>query len=185
MDPGEPVEVPPQASTWRSRGCGAAALVGVAGLAITQPVLDLFGKNPEFFVAGRYNATQIVVFALLVAFAPGLVAVAAVRLAWLVHPRAGVVTFALALAGFAFLFGLVVLDHLGVDAPWAVFVGALALAGFVVYVTQTASRPTRSSRSSPLAMWRSCCCSSLRVPRRSSSWVGRPRAAKARCNRLN
>jgi Sulfatase len=137
MDPGEPVEVPPQASTWRSRGYGAAALVGVAGLAITQPVLDLFGKNPEFFVAGRYSATQIVGFALLVAFAPGLAAVAAVRLAWLVHPRAGVVTFALALAGFAFLFGLVVLDHLGVDAPWVVFVGALAFAGFVVYVAQT------------------------------------------------
>jgi Sulfatase len=137
MDPGALVEARPRAGTWRNRGYGAAALLGVAGLAITQPVLDLFGKNPEFFVAGRYSSTQIVVFALLVAFAPGLAAVAAVRLAWLVHPRAGVVTFALALAGFAFLFGLVVLDHLGVDGPWAVFAGALAFAGVVIYVART------------------------------------------------
>lgn len=127
----------PRSLTRRHRGYGAAALVGVAGVAITQPVLDLFGKNPEFFVAGRYGATQIVVFALLVAFLPGLTAVAAVRLAWLVSPRVGDVTFASALAGFAFLFGLVVLDHLGVDGPWLVFAGASALAGSSVYVVHT------------------------------------------------
>jgi hypothetical protein len=118
---------------WRP-GHGDAALFGVAGLAITQPVLDVFGRNPEFFVAGRYDTPQIVVFALVVAFVPGLAAVAAVRLAGLVHPRAGEVTFAVALAGLAFLFGLVVLDQLGVDDPLPVFAGALALAGLVVVV---------------------------------------------------
>ena len=37
-------------------------LVGLAGLAITQPVLDLMGRNPEFFVAGSYTSSQIIWF---------------------------------------------------------------------------------------------------------------------------
>ena len=39
-----------------SAGARPLALVGLAALAITQPVLDLMGRNPEFFVAGRYTS---------------------------------------------------------------------------------------------------------------------------------
>ena len=53
------------AGTVRSR---SLVILGLSGLAVTQPLLDLFGRNPEFFVAGRYNAGQIVWFALVVAF---------------------------------------------------------------------------------------------------------------------
>ena len=42
----------------------------VSGLAVAQPLLDLFGNNPEFFVAGNYSRAQIVGFALLIALVP-------------------------------------------------------------------------------------------------------------------
>jgi hypothetical protein len=122
---------------------GSAALMGVAGLAITQPVLDLFGRNPEFFVAGRYGARQIVVFGVLVALVPALVAIVGSTAASLAHPRLGVVVHAGALAGFVFLFGLVLLDSLGVDAAWIAFLVAAALAGAVVWLERT-RKPMRT-----------------------------------------
>src|SRR5690606_3543239 len=70
---------PPPHAGWRRFGTQAASLLGVAGVAICQPVLDLFGRNPTFFVAGRYSAGQIVAFALVVALPPAAVAVAPVR----------------------------------------------------------------------------------------------------------
>ena len=41
----------------------AFIILGLSGLAVTQPLLDLFGQNPEFFVAGNYSRAQIVWFA--------------------------------------------------------------------------------------------------------------------------
>ena len=51
--------VEPVRSAWQ----GAAILTGLAGVAITQPVLDMLGRNPEFFVAGAYRPRQVVGFA--------------------------------------------------------------------------------------------------------------------------
>ena len=45
---------------------GGAAL---AGLAVAQPLLDLFGRNPGFFVAQDASTADIVAFALVVTFA--------------------------------------------------------------------------------------------------------------------
>ncbi len=52
------------------------ALLALSGLAVAQPLLDLFGKNPEFFVAAETTRAQIVAFGLAVAFGVPLVAVA-------------------------------------------------------------------------------------------------------------
>ena len=38
----------------------ALIILGLSGLAVAQPLLDLFGNNPEFFVAGNYSRAQIV-----------------------------------------------------------------------------------------------------------------------------
>ncbi|HEX6567933.1 MAG TPA: sulfatase-like hydrolase/transferase, partial [Acidimicrobiales bacterium] len=80
---------------------------------------------------------QIVVFGLLVALVPSLVAVAGSTVAWLAHPRLGAFVHGGALAGFAFLFGLVVADHLGVGAWWLTLAGAAALAALVVWLHRT------------------------------------------------
>jgi hypothetical protein len=63
-----------RARAWRVLVVDGLVLLGLAGVAVTQPVLDLFGSNPTFFVAGGYGRRQIVAFALVVAFVPGLVA---------------------------------------------------------------------------------------------------------------
>jgi hypothetical protein len=79
------------------------ALWALFGVGITQPILDLYGKNPEVFIAGRATRTQIVVFALVATLGPVLLA-------------AGV------LVATKLLFG----DR----AQSVVFIGLLGIAGF-------------------------------------------------------
>jgi len=112
---------------WRTLATDAAVLVGLAGLAITQPVLDLFGNNPTFFVAGNYGRRQIVMFALVVASVPAAVAVALSVPFALAGRRAARAAHAVAVAVLAGLFGLVVGQSLDLEAT----VPALALAAAV------------------------------------------------------
>ena len=50
-----------------------AALVGVAGVAIAQPVLDAFGQSPETFIFRDVEGLDVVLFALAVVLVPPLV----------------------------------------------------------------------------------------------------------------
>jgi hypothetical protein len=68
---------------WRTEGRYALELAGLAGLAIAQPVLDVFGRSPETFVALDATRVDIVAFGVLVAFGP---AVALWLLALLARP---------------------------------------------------------------------------------------------------
>src|SRR5688572_22339847 len=49
------------------------ALLGATGVAITQPLLDVFGKSPETFIFRHAHREDLVVFALFVALVPPLV----------------------------------------------------------------------------------------------------------------
>jgi len=62
---------------------------GLAALAVSQPVLDLFGRNPTFFVARSATDGEILAFGCVVAFVPALGAVALVAGAAALHERAG------------------------------------------------------------------------------------------------
>jgi hypothetical protein len=107
------------------------SLIGLVGLAITQPILDLMGRNPEFFVAGRYTSSQIVEFALVVAVVPSLVVFAVFGVARLAHPRLGGAVHALIVALLGALFGNVLARGLGADGGrWALVaaVGGAAVA---------------------------------------------------------
>jgi hypothetical protein len=115
----------------------SAALVGVAGLAVTQPVLDVFGRNPEFFVVGRYRTREIVLFALIVALLPAAVAIAAATVAWLAHPTLGAIAYGGALAGFGVLFALLVLHTAGVDHQWLALGAAAGIAALLVWLDRT------------------------------------------------
>ncbi len=108
----------------------ALALVGLTGLAVTQPVLDLMGRNPEFFVAGRYSGGQIVAFGLVVALIPSVALVAVFLLGWLAHRRVGDVLHLVLLALLGGLFGNVLIRGLGLDAAAAAV--AAGLVGAVV-----------------------------------------------------
>lgn len=59
-----------EAQTARTELHRLLELTALAGVAITQPVLDVFSKSPEVFVMRRAGALDIVAFALVVATAP-------------------------------------------------------------------------------------------------------------------
>jgi hypothetical protein len=61
------VASPPQSLLSR-----AAVVFGLVGIAFTQPLLDLMGQNPEFFIAGRYRSAQIIQFALIITLVPAV-----------------------------------------------------------------------------------------------------------------
>src|SRR5262245_54138762 len=97
----------------RTVGSRALVILGLSAVAVTQPLLDLFGHNPEFFVAGRYNAEQIVWFALIVAFVPPLVGIIVVALASLLGRPVGTVVYDAIVALLATAVALATLRWLG------------------------------------------------------------------------
>lgn len=121
----------------------AAVLFGLAGVAITQPLLDLFGDNPTFFVAGNYGRRQIVVFAVVTAVAPALLTFLATALPGLALPRAARALHGVGVAGLAALFGLVLCRTLGIDAMPAAVAVALVL-GVAVALAERMLTPVRS-----------------------------------------
>ena len=113
----------PMATELRTR---SLVVLGLSSLAVAQPLLDLFGRNPEFFVAGNYSTGQIVWFALLITLVPPLVGIAAIAIATLINRRAGTVVYAIVVAVLGAAFVLAVLRTIGVDPVVLVVVVALA-----------------------------------------------------------
>lgn len=110
----------------------AAVLFGLAGVAITQPLLDLLGRSPPFFVAGRYDASQIIWFAITVAVVPGAIIFGVTALAGLLHRRGAALYHGVGVTVLAGLFVLMLcrtvrLDGLAFVVP-VVAVGAVAVA---------------------------------------------------------
>ena len=110
----------------------AFIILGLSGLAITQPILGLFGDNPQFFVAGSYTTTQIVAFGLLVALVPPLVGIAITAVGTLADRRVGAVAFAVVISVLALAFALALARTLGVDGMLAASALAVLLAAGIV-----------------------------------------------------
>jgi hypothetical protein len=123
----------------RARGL---IILGLSGLALAQPLLDLFGQNPEFFVAGNYTRAQIVWFAVIITLVPPLLLIAATELAMLVSRRLGTVVFTAAVVALSAAFALGLARTLGFDQ--LVLVAVLAvLVGSAVAVVVFRSRSGR------------------------------------------
>ena len=113
-------------------------ILGLSALAVTQPLLDLFGNNPEFFVAGNYSTSQIVLFALAIAVVPPALGIGVTALATAINRRLGQVVFVAVIGVLATAFGLALLRTLGVDQVLVVTVLALLIgAGIVVLIVRT------------------------------------------------
>ena len=56
----------------------APPLAALSAVAVSQPLLDLFGRNPEFFVAKTMSATEVIAFGLAIALGLPLTLVALV-----------------------------------------------------------------------------------------------------------
>ena len=94
-------------------------ILGLSGLAVTQPLLGLFGENPQFFVAGNYTRSQIVAFGLAITVIPALLGISLVAVAALIDRRLGtavfvVVVVTLAVAAALAVFGAIGIDGLGI-----------------------------------------------------------------------
>ena len=118
-----------------------AVVTGLIGVAVTQPVLDLFGRNPTFFTAGPYGRSQIVAFALVVALGPVAVAAIVLAVAARLPPAVSRGVYLVVLAGLGAVFGNVLLRGLGGDDGRLAIVAALAGAAAVVVIEAT--RPGR------------------------------------------
>jgi hypothetical protein len=106
----------------------AAVLFGLAGVAITQPVLDLFGRNPTFFVAGHYTTSQIILFAALTALVPATVVFVATTVPGLVVPRLAPALHGIGVVVFVTLFGLLLSQSVRLDEVVYVVPVVLAMA---------------------------------------------------------
>ncbi len=109
----------------------ALMLLGLSALAIAQPLLDLFGRNAEFFVAGNYGTWKIVLFAIIVAFGPAAFATAVTAVAASIDPRLGTFVFRSCIAILGAMFALVLLRSFGLANPLLVFSSAVALSALI------------------------------------------------------
>ncbi len=105
-------------------------LHGFGALAFAQPLLDLLGRNPTFFVAHRASRTTIILLALAVFVLPGLLASLAVWVAEHLVPDAANAIFHLLFGVFAAVLFLPPLaqmfDERALPAiPLALLVGAV------------------------------------------------------------
>ena len=85
-----------------------AIIAGLGAVAFVAPVLDLYGKNPEVFVANRTSTVQIVAFGVGVALLVPLLAWAILAIAEGIGGRAPIIAYRAMVIILAFGAGLVV-----------------------------------------------------------------------------
>lgn len=104
-------------------------LAGLGGLAVVQPLLDLFGSNPEFFVFKRSGVAEIIAFALLVGIGLPLLLLVPETLAWATaRHRVQVVVHSGLVGLLGGLYGLVLARQLASGSD-LVALGAFTLLG--------------------------------------------------------
>ncbi|MDQ4082351.1 MAG: sulfatase-like hydrolase/transferase, partial [Actinomycetota bacterium] len=103
-------------------------LLVLSAFAVTQPLLDVLGKNAEFFAVRGSSASEIVLFALAVAFVPALVLLACEALAGALDARLAAVLHLVFVAGLTALFAVQALERVGVGST-AILVVASVVAG--------------------------------------------------------
>ena len=88
-----------------------ARLTVLSCFALAEPLLDILGRNPEFFTARRSTSTQIVLFALFVVFVPPAVLLAAELLVRVFSRRAADLLHVFFVAGLVAVIVLHVLTN--------------------------------------------------------------------------
>ena len=103
--------------------------LALSTLAIAQPILDLYGKNPTVFSAAKLSSLEVALFLLIVVFVPAGLATGLDRLTRFLGPKVNEATRLWVIAGFSFLVGIAVARWLHVNGN----VGAFGL-GFLFAV---------------------------------------------------
>src|SRR5215211_1820422 len=111
----------------RTPAVRGAQLLAVSGFALAQPLFDILGKNAEFFAVRGSTPSDIVLFALVVTFAPALVLLAVEVGVELVTRRDAALLHCVFLGGLGAVFGVQALKRSGVDGTTLLIVGAIAI----------------------------------------------------------
>ncbi len=114
-----------------------AVITGLGAVAVVAPLLDIYGKNPEVFVANRSDTIEIVAFGLIIALLIPVLAWAALAVAGAVGGRAPDITFALLVGLMALLAGFVVSRQVMPDATLPALILALVVAAFLFWLARS------------------------------------------------
>ena len=117
------------ASGARGRLRSFAEILGLTGLAVTQPLLDVLGRAPELFLFRDATRADVVVVALVVALVPAFVLWLVVQAIGLAGDRYRRIAQDVVIGGLLLGLGLVALGRLVDDQPVLVIAGAVAVAG--------------------------------------------------------
>ncbi len=120
----------------RVLGYDALSLLALSGLAVTQPLLDLFGKNPEFFVAAEVSQGQIIAFGVAITFGIAAVALLVELVAHAIGPRVGAVAHAALIAILGTALGATIARHFDFSATWPSVAVAVGIGGLILLAEQ-------------------------------------------------
>ncbi len=126
----------------RRHATGGIHLFVLSAFAVAQPLYDLLGDTPEFFVVRGSTSLDLVVLTLGLLLGPPLLLILAEIVAGLIHPRAQEALHLVFIAGLAALVALQVVIRAG-DAPtWLAFAlaGAAGVALAAAYATRKGIR---------------------------------------------
>jgi arylsulfatase A-like enzyme len=107
----------------------ALHVAGLWAIAVVQPLLDVLGRAPEFFVAHRAGATDILVLLALLLLAAPLVLTALIAVTDAISSRASVILTGTVVFVLVGLIAVQVAKQAGITT-WSVAIGPAAAAGF-------------------------------------------------------
>lgn len=112
---------------FREPATRGAQLLAASGFALAQPLLEILGKNAEFFAVRGSTPGDIVLFALVVTFVPALVLLAAEVIIGLVSDQAAYAVHLVFIGFLGAVFGVQLLKRGGVDGTTILILGAIGI----------------------------------------------------------
>ena len=107
--------------------------IGVAAVAVAQPILDLLGRNPDFFIARAAPTGDVVLLAIVLGLGIPIALAAIALLGFTIGPNVGKVIHYLMIGGLGSLIALNALRLSSVDnRHWVIVVGLAVLFGGVL-----------------------------------------------------
>ena len=132
-----------RAARLREPALRGAELLVASGFALAQPLLDLLSRNAEFFAVRGSTPGDIVLFALVVTFAPALALLAVELAVGAIDARAGLALHLVFLGVLAAAFAIQGFERLGLDGTVALIAAAVA-AGAAAALAAWRLRPFRT-----------------------------------------
>lgn len=90
-------------------------------MAIAQPILDLYGKNPTVFSAAKLSSFEVALFVSIIVLLPAVLATGLDRLTRFFGPKVNESARLWMIAGFSFLLGIAVARWVSVDGNFGAF----------------------------------------------------------------